>query len=61
MVGQKQDLFRRPANPFGNPVVGGTFALGTGDGQIEPAADQRRQLATTGVSEPILLIADGTR
>src|SRR3984957_3235284 len=61
MVGQEEDLVRCLADLLGNRFVRDTFPLGTGVGQIEPTADQRRQIAAASVSEPILLVADRTR
>ena len=52
---------RCQADRLGNRFVRGAFPLGTGVGQIEPAADQRRQFAAASVGEPILLIANRTR
>ena len=61
MVGQEQDLVRCQADRLGNRFVREAFTLGTGVGQIEPTADQRRQITTVSVGEPILLVADRTR
>src|ERR1700733_6781839 len=61
MVGQKEDLVRCQADRLGNRFVRKAFTLGTGVGQIEPTADQRRQIAAASIGEPILLVADRTR
>src|ERR1700744_623031 len=61
MVGQEEDLVRCQADRLGNRLIRDAFPLGTCVGQIEPAADQRRQIAAASVSEPILLVANRTR
>src|ERR1700733_12575654 len=61
MVGQEEDLVRCQADRLGNRFVREAFTLGTGVGQIEPTADQRRQIAAASIGEPILLVADRTR
>src|ERR1700733_6787839 len=61
MVGQEEDLVRRHPDRLGNRFVRDAFTLGAGVGQIEPTADQRRQIAAASVGEPILLVADRTR
>src|ERR1700733_10039446 len=61
MVGQEEDPVRCQSDRLGNRFVRGAFTLGTGVAQIEPTADQRRQIAAASVSEPILLVANRTR
>src|ERR1700692_1970650 len=61
MVGQEEDLVRCQADRLGDRFVRGAFTLGTGIGQIEPTADQRRQITAPSIGEPILLVADRTR
>src|SRR3984957_11554258 len=61
MVGQEEDLLRRQADHLGKRFVREAFTLGAGVGQIEPTADQRRQIAAASIGEPILLVADRTR
>src|ERR1700733_8837021 len=61
MVGQEEDPVRCQADRLGNRFVREAFTLGTGVAQIEPTADQRRQIAAASVSEPILLVATRTR
>ena len=61
MVGQEENPIRLHVDGLGNRFVRGAFTLVPGNGQIEPAADQRGQLAAAGMGEPILLIANRTR
>jgi hypothetical protein len=61
MVGQEQDPLRGHTDDPSDLLVGRGFPLASGTGKIEPAADQRGQLAGAGMSEPILLIAHRTR
>src|SRR5271154_938839 len=61
MVGQEEDLVRCQADRLGNRFVRKAFTLGARVGQIEPTADQRRQITTASVGEPILLVTNRTR
>src|ERR1700760_4192141 len=60
MIGQEEDLVRCQADRLGDRFVRETFTLGTRIGQVEPTADQRRQIAAASVGEPILLVANRT-
>jgi hypothetical protein len=60
MVGQKEDPIGSQSDCRGDLFVGRSFTLGPSGVEIEPAADQRRQLTAASLREPILLIANRT-
>jgi hypothetical protein len=61
LLGQKEDSVSFQPDCRGNGFVGGAFGLGPSGVEVEPAADQRRQLAAASIREPILLITNRIR